>query len=352
MKTRILVSAISLAIAVLALPASAGLRIEGDPRAQEHAKSQSHSVQSSNYHEITFDDVGLAPTTVKSSSAQDQQERGMDKRGSLASGEAGKNSAGPEQTTLAPSSSVNPTAFSAYVSQSGKVPLKDPVRVSGGTDVLLSQALNQVIPSDFRLLDNQVHLRKLATWTGNRSWVDVLADLGRAANFVSHINWDTHEVSLAPAPASLIAKTTSEYKPLPPQVQEVRETHEIQVVDKPTAVARTVPVFSTPAPPPVSIWSLDSTKTLRDNVDAWAKKAGWTLVWDAVDYPIFAPASFQGDFSASDGPLAQLFSGYRDSDQPLLVRLTSKDKVVYVRNRVLERSEITGLPPAIPDGTF
>lgn len=343
MKTRILVSAVSLAIAVFVLPASAGLRIEGDPRAQSQPSPPS------NYHEITFDDVGL--TKAPAHSLESANKPAND----LAKSKSSDSSPQYPATVVVqkPSTPVspNPTAFSAYISQSGTAPASLD-RVPGGTDVLLSQALGQIIPSDFRLQDNQVPLRKLATWTGNRSWVDVLADLGRAADFVSHINWDTREVSLAPAPASLMAKDTSQYKPFPPQVSQVKERHEIEVIDKPVSSTEAVHVVRTPAPPVVKSWTLDPSKTLRDNVDAWAKKAGWTLVWDAVDYPIFAPAEFQGEFSSNDGPLAQLFNGYRDSDQPLLVRLTSKDKVVYVRNRVLERAEVTGLPPAIPDGAF
>lgn len=351
MKTRILVSAVSLALALATLPASADLLIEGDPRGRGSPSEGRGSSLSSNYHEVRFDDgVSQAPASAVEKSRAEASlvivpatTVGSTPARNLAT------SSLPMGST--PSTGSNPTAFSAYISHSGTQD-HSLAKVAGGTDVLLSDALRKVIPSDFRLVDNQVHLRKLATWTGNRSWVDVLADLGRAANFVSHINWSTREVSLAPASVDLTSRDTSEYRPLPPQVAQVRESREIQVVDKTPAAQPAVVAPSAPVAPPIPTWTLDSKLTLRENVEEWSKKAGWTVVWDAVDYPVFATATFKGEFSDSNGPLAQLFNGYSASDQPLLVRLTSKDRVVYVRNRILERSEITGLPPTFHQGTF
>ncbi len=54
-----------------------------------------------------------------------------------------------------------------------------------------------------------------------------------------------------------------------------------------------------PAPEitPLRVWTLDSRKTLKENLEAWANEADWHLVWDlSVDYPVAAPARFGGDF--------------------------------------------------------
>jgi type IV pili sensor histidine kinase/response regulator len=255
-----------------------------------------------------------------------------------------------EQSSSQPSRS----AFPAYVTQSGQPDGSAAAIVPAGTDVLLSQALHQVLPAGFTLVDNQIPMRKLASWTGPRPWLDVLADLGRAASFVAHVDWSTHEVSLAPVPSSLANRDPSQVSVLPSAVKEIREIREVQVVDQ--GLARSTPVAiarpSAPPAPVVQNWALDSSLTLRENVESWAKKAGWTVVWDAVDYPVFAQASFTGDFTAENGPLAQLFAGYANSDQPLLVRLTSRDRVVYVRNRVLDRADVSPLPSPVPAGTF
>lgn len=349
MKTRILVSAVSLALALAALPASADLIIEEPPRGRgPHSEDPGPSL-SSNYHEVRFDNG--ASQASASAVEKSRTEDSLVVVPATSTPTKSHAASAPVSMGSAPSTGPNPTAFSAYITHSGPQD-RSLAKVAGGTDVLLSDALRKIIPSDFRLVDNQVHLRKLATWTGNRSWVDVLADLGRAANFVSHINWNTREVSLAPASVDLTSRDTSEYKPLPPQVAQVRESREIQVVDKAPAAQPAAVVPSTPVAPPTTTWTLDPKLTLRENVEEWSKKAGWTVVWDAVDYPVFAPATFKGEFSASNGPLAQLLNGYSASDQPLLARLTLKDRVVYVRNRILERSEITGLPPTFHQGAF
>ena len=87
-------------------------------------------------------------------------------------------------------------------------------------------------------------------------------------------------------------------------------------------------VVSTPAPlltpqPPVSSqkqWLIDPRLSLKQNVEAWARQAGWSaVVWEAADYEMVAPAVFTGDFASKDGPLAKLISAYSKSDQPLQV---------------------------------
>lgn len=348
MKTRILVSGSTLALALVALPAWAGLRIEAAPSqasssvaaAPASLATQATSRTPSNYQEFGGSAPASAPAAHESITP--------DSRGSVGSYRH------HDIRPVSPTSPRAPAAFPEYVTQSGSPDASASATVSGGTDVMLSDALAQILPAGFTLVDNQVPLRKLATWTGARSWIDVLADLGRAANFVAHVDWNSHKVSLAPAPTALAHKEPVQSPAtLSPSVKEVREIREVQTVSNTSTSVPAIPVKPVePTPPPVATWTLDPSLTLQENVKAWAQKAGWTVVWDAVDYPVFAKTVFQGDFSASTGPLAQVFAGYAGSDQPLLVRLTSRDRVVYVRNRILDRAEVSTLPEPIPDGTF
>jgi hypothetical protein len=87
-------------------------------------------------------------------------------------------------------------------------------------------------------------------------------------------------------------------------------------------------------------WTLSPALTLRENVEAWAKKVGWKLVWSAADYPIAAEAKFYGDFTSPDGPLSRLISAYEGSDQPLIARLSTLDKVVNVVNKNYNPAEV------------
>ena len=330
MKTRILVSGSTLALALAALPAWAGLRVTEAPVASPAAQA----VPPNNYQEFGSSPAQSSPAV-------------------LAGDKLAGDKVQPAIRRWQPTATSAPAAFPSYVTQSGTSDASASATAAAGTDVLLSDALSRILPSGFTLVDNQVPMRKLASWTGARSWLDILADLGRAANFVAHVDWDRRQVSLAPAPASLVAKQTSQSPATAsPAVKEVREIREVQTLGTARPAMKPLPPMSAPLPPAVSSWSLDPTLTLQENVRAWAQKAGWTVVWDAVDYPVCAKTSFQGDFSASGGPLAQVFAGYADSDQPLLVRLTSRDRVVYVRNRMLDRAEVSPLPEPMADGSF
>ena len=93
-------------------------------------------------------------------------------------------------------------------------------------------------------------------------------------------------------------------------------------------------------------WILNPAFTLKENVEIWAKKAGWTVVWDASDYPIIASTNFgTGSLEDPNGPLARLISAYERSEQPLVAELTTLDKVIYVKNKYYERNKVLGTSP-------
>jgi len=137
------------------------------------------------------------------------------------------------------------------------------------------------------------------------------------------------------------------------QPVEVRRTDTKTVVQ--VATVQPSPLSSSPAQTyaapvavaPVQTWRLDPAKTLKQNVEGWAKQAGWNrVVWEGADYPIAAPAVFSGRFDAQDGPLAQLIAGYADSDQPLLVHLTTQDRVIHVVNKNYTPAQVDSVSAA------
>jgi len=328
MKNRLFLSLTPLALALIASPAFADLRVQTT--------------------------IQPSPATVVASAPQQKSPVPPSNYVEFGGGASSVEHVPPPALKVAPA--PVPAAFPGYVTQNGKPADGAKHVVASGSDVLLSDAFKQLLPKNFILVDNSISMRKLASWTGGRSWVDVLADLGRAAGFVAHIDWNNHQVSLAPAPLAMTQKESVQSPAtLSPAVKEVREIREVQLVssEKPRmSVLPVTPVVEKPVAPPINTWTLDPAMTLQENIQGWAKKAGWTVVWEAVDYPVFAKTTFQGDFAAETGPLAQVFAGYADSDQPLLVRLTSRDRVVYVRNRILDRADVSPLSEPIPDGSF
>lgn len=201
--------------------------------------------------------------------------------------------------------------------------------VRGWADqVPLEMALSQVIPGDWSIQARGVDLKRLTSWRGNKPWVEVLSDITRQGKFNANVVWDRKVVVVFP----LGALDGTAQAPLPAKT--------VAVAPKPVVVAPVVPVAKT--------WKIDPKLTLRGNVEAWTKQAGWNaVVWEAADYPIVAPAVLDGEFSSPTGPLAKLIDAYRDSDQPLQVRLSSMDKVVHVTNKNYDAPTVAPLTPQV-----
>lgn len=249
-------------------------------------------------------------------------------------------------------------------------------KVEGWADAVpLSVALAQVIPHGFNVdsagLDTG---SRTVSWSGNhRAWPDVLSSLATVQKLAIVINWKRHEVSikdahrvenspvlvaLPPAPnkslsvptVTTTSTTTTVVKSQPAVVEAMPVTHMVVPVRPVTSQITIQPAQAT-----VQTWRLDPAKTLKENVQAWAKQAGWNrVVWEGADYPIAAPAVFSGRFDAQDGPLAQLIAGFANSDQPLLVRLTIQDRVIHVVNKNYTPAQVdsvsaTKLAPSVFD---
>lgn len=85
--------------------------------------------------------------------------------------------------------------------------------------------------------------------------------------------------------------------------------------------AKPVPA-SVPAPRPLpQTWTAEPGSTLRDSIEAWAKRADWNVVWRAVglDYPIEAPLRFEGTFQEVIG---QVFPLYDKAPRPFYVNVS------------------------------
>src|SRR5690606_4432682 len=91
-------------------------------------------------------------------------------------------------------------APSPSVTESGTRPAVVP---SGGwaRDMPLALAVRQVVPANFSLNENGVSLSSNVSWSGDLPWPLALQDISRQGRFVSHIDWDKKEVSLAPVMA-------------------------------------------------------------------------------------------------------------------------------------------------------
>ena len=209
--------------------------------------------------------------------------------------------------------------------------------VSGwANSVPLDMALAQVVPADWSIRSKGTDLKRVVSWRGNRPWIDVLSELARQGKFNANVVWDRKAVVVFP----MWSVDGTDLHPIP----QSRQHFYIK-----SAVA---PSITQSAPRPVqpqsvNIWKIDPHLTLRGNIEAWTKRAGWnSVVWEAADYPMVAPAEFRGEFTSPNGPLAKLIEAYSESDQPLEVTLSTMDKVVHVTNKNYEPATIVPMTPS------
>lgn len=104
-----------------------------------------------------------------------------------------------------------------------------------------------------------------------------------------------------------------------------------------TVAAPAAPVVEVkPAPPPrplPQIWTAEAGSTLRESVEAWAKKARWRVIWaqEDLNYPIEAPLRFEGSFQEA---VKQLFPLYDNAPRSFVVDGSEgSQSVLYVAER-------------------
>lgn len=177
-----------------------------------------------------------------------------------------------------------------------------------GEQVTLQSALEQIVPTEWVVKKKyNINLDKVVSWKGDTNWVVVLNELANNVGFNAVVDWNTKNVLLVGAKPKKVAP--------PPKVVEE---------PKPTINDLTA-------------WTLDPSRSLRENVTAWAETIGWTVSWDAVDYPIVAETTLYGKFDDVNGPLKQLAMSYLNADQPLAISIKSGNKVVRVENLMFNK---------------
>ncbi|MGE1491705.1 TcpQ domain-containing protein [Pseudomonas aeruginosa] len=104
----------------------------------------------------------------------------------------------------------------------------------------------------------------------------------------------------------------------------------------PATVASTPPDKALPSAEPsrplTQAWSAETGSTLRDTLEAWAKRARWTVRWEPQDlnYPIEAPLTFHGSF---EDAVSELFPLYDAAERPFLVNASRPQSLIIIKER-------------------
>lgn len=185
-------------------------------------------------------------------------------------------------------------------------------------DVPLVTALKQIVPEGWRAKRaGNLDVNRLVSWRAQgRSWPDVLHELAANNNFNALVDWNKQEVTVAPA--EFTASSAEGFR-------------------SSGATAPTAPAARS--------WDLTPTLTLRENVEAWAKSAGWSVSWAGVDYQVSNKVSVVGLFEdETGGPLAQIAKAYSRAEQPLTFTFYT-NRVVRVENSTYRQVNVNDQLP-------
>lgn len=127
--------------------------------------------------------------------------------------------------------------------------------------------------------------------------------------------------SSPPAASAPIKPLASAVKSTPPTPATVASAPPVKVL-MPTEPSRQL----------TQSWSAEMGSTLRDTLEAWAKRARWTVRWEPQDlnYPIEAPLTFHGSF---EDAVSELFPLYDAAERPFLVNASRPQSLIIVKER-------------------
>lgn len=129
----------------------------------------------------------------------------------------------------------------------------------------------------------------------------------------------------APAPSSpaltssALVAPAKDGKPAPATTSSSAPTPAVAAAPLAKPLPTPVPVKpAAPIRPLPEVWTAEPGSTLRNSVEAWAKRADWHVIWHPqdLDYPIEARLSFEGSFPKVIG---ELFPLYDDAPRPFYV---------------------------------
>jgi Toxin co-regulated pilus biosynthesis protein Q len=185
-----------------------------------------------------------------------------------------------------------------------------------GKTASLIDALKVVVPKGWNAKKTgEVDIAQQVTLSGNKSWVEAVANFAEQTGVDMIVDWDQQ-----------ILTVVGKEKP-------VSTIGIIRLIDEEQASKATAEVK--PVVVAAKKWILQSEKSLRENVEAWAEASEpkYKVSWLAVNYMINAGATFGGEFDdENSGPIAKIFKLFANHDVPLKATFMEDNRVLLVEN--------------------
>lgn len=239
--------------------------------------------------------------------------------------------------------SANPEGFNRVVMKGKLVEIGERSKNSSHTkliqgfanDLPLLTVLKQLTPNGWivKKNDSQVNsldVNKLVSWNGGKNWVETFNDIAEKYNIDFVIDWSNHTITVSNSQIVITPKepkkiavfelagdnnsvSTSSSNVSTTTEFEIKETtivtteNDITITE--TKITENVEAIQVVAPAPVIEWHMISSKSLKENVEAWASTTGYKVRWTGKDYPV-DDRVFTGSFDDVNGPIHQLSVDY------------------------------------------
>ena len=253
----------------------------------------------------------------------------------------------------APAEAPLPEVPQTPVSQTPTAHKEEPSKASGDSRRMpIITAVRTVIPVKWQYSIQGTELRqKQVPYPQNVPWRKALMDIATATDSTVDINAKARLVTFTPkgtpsAPATTQsavaapvssespvvataladAAATSKSAPATTNTPETPATPKVEATSIPASPAVTI------VAEPVSLpeWHL-SQGSLRTQLDVWASRASWQLIWNAdTDLDMQSRATFRGNFVAA---VTQLFEGLHAAGFPLRATFYPSNNVLEVSDR-------------------
>lgn len=198
---------------------------------------------------------------------------------------------------------------SGSVTQVGSPSLEKYMNKGFAKDIDVVIALEQIVPAGWHAKKQGIlDVSKKVSWVGEKYWIENLESIAKQSDINIVVDWNTKYLTVS-------------------SVNDVLSTNKVSIISNKDVVASEVK-------PAVLAkkWTLDTNKTLKNNLEDWAKIAGYTVEWEAVNYRIPKEITFTGEFDSEEGPIKQISELYSEANQPLSFDLREVNKVLYVTN--------------------
>ena len=179
-------------------------------------------------------------------------------------------------------------------------------------DLPLLNVMKQITPNGWIVKKHdsegsRLDTNKLVSWEGGKNWLETLTDISQNYGVDVVVDWTEKTIILSNAKEYAPGKVKNTPVMGKPR-QSVFELEDLQ--DVAVGMSEQGSFNNMRHQGFNGGWQLVPGKTLKENLEVWAQRAGYRLVWLADDYKIDESRGFQGEFDSDLGPVRQLSIDY------------------------------------------